>query len=142
MNLTDLPALNALLNVSSLVLLLNGYRHIKAGRKEQHRRSMLAAASCSVLFLVSYLVYHSAVGSVRFTADGWVRPVYFAVLISHTVLAAVLAPMALLTLWRGWTGRFDAHRSIARKTFPLWVYVSLTGVLVYVMLYHLYPPPA
>jgi uncharacterized membrane protein YozB (DUF420 family) len=137
MDVRDLPALNALLNTTSAVLLAAGYRLIRQGRREGHRKAMTAALAVSALFLASYLVYHAQVGSVKFTKTGWVRPVYFTVLISHTVLAACVAPMALVTVWRAWKGRFERHRRLARITLPLWLYVSVTGVIVYLMLYHL-----
>jgi putative membrane protein len=137
MDVRDLPALNALLNTTSAVLLAAGYRLIRQGRREAHRKAMTAALAVSALFLASYLVYHAQVGSVKFTKTGWVRPVYFTVLISHTVLAACVAPMALVTVWRAWKGRFERHRRLARITLPLWLYVSVTGVIVYLMLYHL-----
>jgi putative membrane protein len=137
MDVRDLPALNALLNTTSAVLLAAGYRLIRQGRREAHRKAMTAALAVSALFLASYLVYHAQVGSVKFTKTGWVRPVYFTILISHTVLAACVAPMALVTVWRAWKGRFERHRRLARITLPLWLYVSVTGVIVYLMLYHL-----
>lgn len=137
MSLHDLPALNASLNALSAVLLLLGYACIRAGRREAHRAFMLAAFSSSALFLVSYLVYHSQVGSVRFRGEGVLRTVYFAVLISHTVLAVVIVPLVLITLSRALRSRFDAHRRIARVTLPVWAYVSITGVIVYFMLYRL-----
>lgn len=137
MDVRDLPALNALLNTTSAVLLVTGYRLIRAGRREAHRRAMTAALVVSALFLTSYLVYHAQVGSVKFQKTGWIRPFYFSILISHTILAACVAPMALVTVWRAWKGRFDRHRRLARITLPLWLYVSVTGVLVYLMLYRL-----
>jgi len=137
MDVRDLPALNALLNTTSAVLLAAGYRLIRQGRREAHRMAMTAALAASALFLASYLVYHAQAGSVKFTKTGWVRPVYFTILISHTLLAACVAPMALVTVWRAWKGRFERHRRLARITLPLWLYVSVTGVIVYLMLYHL-----
>lgn len=137
MDVRDLPALNALLNATSAVLLITGYRFIRQGRREAHHKTMTAALALSALFLASYLIYHAQVGSVRFQKTGWVRPVYFSILISHTILAACVAPMALVTVWRAWKGRFDRHRRLARITFPLWLYVSVTGVIIYLMLYHL-----
>jgi len=131
------PALNAVLNFTSAVCLLNGYRRIKRGDKAGHKRSMLAAFSCSVLFLLSYLAYHFQVGSVRFTGQGPVRVLYLGILLSHTVLAAAAAPLAVATLSRALGGRFEAHRRIARITFPVWIYVSITGVVVYFMLYQM-----
>ncbi len=135
MTVHDLPAVNATLNALSGVLLLIGYMLIRARRIEQHRRCMIAAFVTSSLFLVSYLVYHAQVGSVPFTRHGLVRPVYFTILITHVTLAAVVLPMALVTLSRGLKRRFVQHRRIARWTFPIWMYVSVTGVLVYVLLY-------
>lgn len=137
MSATDLPTLNAILNTSSAACLLVGWWLIRGGRRDGHRRAMLAALACSAAFLVSYLVYHSQVGSVRFTGEGPVRTVYFAILISHTILAVVIVPLVLLTLARALGGRFAAHRRIARLTLPLWGWVSLSGVAVYWMLYRL-----
>jgi uncharacterized membrane protein YozB (DUF420 family) len=131
----DLPAVNATLNAISGVLLLVGYRLIRTRRIEQHRWCMLAAFATSTLFLASYLIYHAQVGSVRFTREGFVRPLYFTVLITHVALAATVLPLALVTLSRGLKGRFALHRKIARWTFPIWLYVSVTGVIVYVLLY-------
>ena len=135
MTVHDLPAVNASLNAISGVLLLIGYFLMRAGRIEQHRRFMLAAFAASSLFLICYLVYHAQVGSVRFTRQGFVRPLYFTILISHVSLAALVLPMAVLTLTRGLKARYPQHRRIARWTFPLWLYVSVTGVLVYILLY-------
>jgi putative membrane protein len=137
LSLRDLPALNAVLNATSALLLALGWVLIKAGRREAHKRAMLAALACSALFLTSYLVYHAQVGSVRFTGQGPVRLVYFAILISHTVLAITVVPLALVTLTRALQARFDRHRRIARVTLPIWAYVSVTGVIVYWMLYRL-----
>jgi uncharacterized membrane protein YozB (DUF420 family) len=138
----DLPALNALLNATSAVLVVLAYRAIRRLQIERHRTLMLWAAATSAVFLVSYLTYHARVGSVRFTAQGAPRAVYFAVLISHTVLAAATLPLVLRTLYLGLKRRDDRHRRIARWTLPIWLYVSVTGVVVYLMLYRLYPPPA
>lgn len=140
MNFQDLSTVNAILNSISLIFLLIGYRHIKAGRKEQHKKFMLAAFSTSVLFMISYVMYHANVGSVPFQGTGWSRPVYFTILITHIILAAVIVPMALLTVIRGLKGNFDLHKPLAKRTFPLWVYVSASGVLVYIMLYHIFAP--
>jgi putative membrane protein len=131
----DLPAVNATLNGISGLLLLVGYLLIRSRRIELHRRFMIAAFAASSLFLVSYVVYHAQVGSVRFTRTGIVRPIYFTILITHVTLAAVVLPMAIVTLSRGLGSRFAQHRRIARWTFPIWMYVSVTGVLVYVLLY-------
>jgi len=131
----DLPAVNATLNALSGVLLLIGYVLIRRGRMQQHRRVMIAAFVTSSLFLVFYLTYHAQVGSVRFTRQGFVRPLYFTILITHVTLAATVLPLAIVTLTRGLKGRYLRHRAIARWTFPIWMYVSVTGVLVYVLLY-------
>jgi len=135
MTVHDLPAVNASLNALSGVLLLIGYVLIRNRRIEQHRKFMLAAFAASSLFLVFYVIYHAQVGSVRFTRQGFVRPLYFTVLITHVTLAAAVLPLALVTLSRGLAARYNAHRRIARWTFPIWMYVSVTGVLVYVLLY-------
>ena len=137
MTLQDLPALNAVLNATSAGLLALGYLLIRRGRREAHQKIMQAALACSALFLVSYLTYHAQVGSVRFRGQGPIRTVYFAILISHTILAIVIVPLALVTFVRARRGRFDRHRAIARVTLPLWAYVSVTGVVVYWMLYRL-----
>ena len=132
------PQINATLNGASAVLLLIGRNYIKHGRIAAHRAVMTAALISSSLFLTSYLYYHWHVGSVHFQGQGWSRPVYFTILTSHTILAIVVVPMVILTLSRALRGRFDRHRAIARWTFPLWMYVSVTGVIVYFMLYHLF----
>jgi len=133
----DLPAANALLNGTSFVLLLIGYVLIRRGRRDAHRRFMLAAFACSILFLSSYLIYHAQVGSVRFQGTGPLRTVYLSILLTHTVLAAAVPFLAAITLSRGLRGRFEKHRSIARVTLPIWMYVSVTGVVIYLMLYQL-----
>jgi len=133
----DLPALNACLNATAAILLVTGWSLIKSGRREAHRKVMLAAVTCSALFLVSYLAYHFQVGSVRFQGQGPIRTVYFAILLTHTVLAVVIVPLVLITLNHGLRERFDRHRRIARWTMPLWLYVSVTGVIIYWMLYRL-----
>jgi uncharacterized membrane protein YozB (DUF420 family) len=135
MSVTDLPAVNATLNALSGILLLIAYSHIRARRIQQHRRFMIAAFATSSLFLVCYLVYHAQVGSVPFTRQGFVRPLYFTILITHVTLAATVVPLALVTLSRGLKAQYPQHRRIARWTFPVWMYVSLTGVIVYIMLY-------
>lgn len=135
MTVHDLPAVNATLNALSGLLLLAGYLLIRARRIEAHRRCMLAAFATSALFLACYLVYHYEVGSVPFTRQGIVRPIYFSILITHVVLAAAVPPLALVTLSRGLQARYAKHRAIARWTLPIWLYVSVTGVLVYVLLY-------
>ena len=130
-----LPAINATLNAISGVLLFVGYLLIRVRRIELHRRCMIAAFTASSLFLVCYVVYHAQVGSVRFTREGLVRPLYFSILITHVTLAAVVVPLAVVTLSRGLQARYPKHRTIARWTLPIWLYVSVTGVLVYVLLY-------
>jgi uncharacterized membrane protein YozB (DUF420 family) len=135
MSVTDLPAVNATLNAISGILLLIAYAHIRARRIQQHRQFMIAAFATSSLFLVCYLVYHAQVGSVPFTRQGFVRPLYFTILITHVTLAATVVPLALVTLSRGLKAKYPQHRRIARWTFPVWMYVSVTGVLVYVLLY-------
>ena len=131
----DLPAVNATLNAISGVFLIVGYLLMRARRIEPHRRFMIAAFVTSSLFLICYLVYHAQVGSVRFTRQGFVRPLYFTILVTHVTLAAAVLPLAIITLSRGLKGRYPQHRRIARWTFPIWLYVSVTGVLVYVLLY-------
>lgn len=137
MTVRDLPALNAFLNGTSAILLVWGYTLIRRRKIQSHRRVMIAAFSVSVVFLVSYLVYHFNVGSVRFERTGLIRSVYLTILLTHTVLAATVPFLAILTLRRGLAGSFDRHRAIARWTLPIWLYVSVTGVIVYWMLYRL-----
>ncbi len=137
LKLHDLPTLNAILNSISAVLIVIGYFLIRARRIQAHRRIMLAAFTTSTLFLISYLIYHAQVGSVHFQKTGAIRWVYFTILLTHTILAVAVAPMVVVTLFRGLKGRFEAHRKLARITFPIWLYVSVTGVVVYAMLYHL-----
>ena len=137
MTFQDLPTLNAALNTASAVLLLTGWWLIRHGRRDAHRWAMLAAVATSTLFLASYLAYHFEVGSVRFTGQGAIRTIYFATLVSHTVLAAAIVPLVLTTLTRALRGRFEAHRALARYTLPLWLWVSVSGVVVYWMLYRL-----
>ena len=135
MSVHDLPALNATLNGISGILLATGWILIRRRRIQAHRTCMIAAFVTSSLFLISYLVYHAQVGSVPFTRQGLVRPVYFTILLTHVVLAVITLPMAIVTLSRGLKARFAKHRAIARWTMPIWLYVSVTGVLVYVLLY-------
>ena len=137
MNVSALPSLNAVLNTTSACLLVAGWLLIRRGRRDAHRRVMIAAFASSSLFLLGYLVYHAQVGSVRFTGQGSLRTLYFALLLSHTVLAALIVPMALVTLSRGLRGRVASHRRLARYTLPLWLWVSVSGVAVYWMLYRL-----
>lgn len=135
------PTLNAILNASSAAFLLLGYFFIRSRRIQAHKTCMLGAFSCSVVFLVSYVIYHLQVGSVRFQGQGWSRPMYFTLLGTHTVLAVTVVPLALVTLARSLRGNFEAHRRIARWTLPVWLYVSVTGVIVYFLLYHVYAAP-
>lgn len=137
MTVSDLPAVNATLNATAAILLSTGWILIKRGRWTAHRAVMIAAFCTSVLFLISYVAYHAQVGSVRFTKTGPIRAVYFTILLTHVILAIVIVPMALMTLSRGLAKKFDRHRAIARWTFPVWMYVSVTGVIVYLMLYRL-----
>lgn len=136
MDITILPSVNAALNGSCAVLLLSGIWFVRTGRIEAHKKSMAAALVVSVLFLTSYLYYHYHHGSTKFQGQGWIRPVYFGILISHTVLAAVIVPMAAITVYHALKNQIEKHRKIARVTFPLWLYVSVTGVVIYWMLYH------
>jgi putative membrane protein len=138
-SVSELPAVNALLNASSAILLIAGFAAIKRRRRDLHRGLMLAAVGASILFLISYLYYHSQVGTTRFTGQGWIRPVYFTILTSHTILAMVIVPLVIATLFLAFRGRFPRHRRIARLTLPTWLYVSVTGILVYLMLYRWYP---
>jgi len=131
----NLPALNAILNAAAAVLLVIAYRFIRQGRKQAHKRTMIAAFSVSVLFLISYLIYHSLAGVVYYTKTGLIRWIYLSILATHTILAAAVPVLAIVTLRRALKGNFPRHRAIARWTFPIWLYVSVTGVVVYLMLY-------
>src|ERR1700751_5400924 len=133
-------ALNACLNGASAVLLAGGYVAIRRGKMVVHKRFMISAFVMSSIFLASYLVYHYRVGHVAFQGQGWIRPVYFTLLLTHTVLAAVIVPLIIVTLRRAWLERFDKHRVIARWTLPLWFYVSVTGVIIYFMVYQIFVP--
>jgi uncharacterized membrane protein YozB (DUF420 family) len=136
-----LPHLNAVLNTTSALLLMAGFRFIRLGRIQSHRNCQIMAVITSTLFLISYLTYHYYHGATRFAGQGLARPLYFTILISHTILAVVIVPLIVVTLYRAARGDFDRHRRIARWTLPLWLYVSVTGVVVYLMLYHIYPSP-
>jgi len=136
--IADLPSLNATLNALAASLLITGFLLIRRRRIKAHRCAMMAAFGCSVLFLISYLVYHAHAGSVRFPGQGAVRTLYLAILVTHTVLAAVVPVLASITLVRALRSRFPAHRRIARWTFPIWLYVSVTGVVIYWMLYRMH----
>ena len=137
--ISGLPHLNALLNATSAVLLIVGYASIRSGRVNWHRNCQLSALVTSALFLASYLTYHYFHGTTRFAGQGIVRPIYFTILTTHTILAVVIVPLIMVTLYRAVRGDFERHRRIARVTLPLWLYVSVTGVVVYLMLYQIYP---
>lgn len=145
MAITDLPVVNACLNGLSAIFLCLGYVQIRQGRRESHRKFMLAAFAASTLFLICYLTYHGYLayvlhrGPTRFLEPAWFRPIYLAVLGTHTILAVVIVPLVLITLSRGLRSRFDPHRRIARWTWPLWMYVSVTGVAIYLLLYQIFP---
>jgi uncharacterized membrane protein YozB (DUF420 family) len=134
-----LPTVNASLNALCGVFLIIGWVNIRRGERAMHKRFMIAACTTSILFLSTYLLYHSLAGSTRFAGTGWSRPLYFSILLSHTVLAAATVPLVIVTLSRALRKRFVEHRRIARWTFPIWIYVSVTGVLVYLFLYHFFP---
>ncbi len=138
-SLSDLPAVNATLNATAAFLLLWGRHLIKQKNIAAHRRCMIGAVTVSALFLVSYLTYHSFHGSQGFQGTGWIRPVYFSILLTHSILAAAIVPLALITLWRGLKRHDARHKAIARWTYPIWIYVSVTGVIIYLMLYQLFP---
>ena len=135
------PALNATLNGIAAILLVGGYAAIRSGKMQLHKKFMLSAYFVSCAFLVSYVIYHVRIHQiVHFQGQGWIRPFYFTLLISHTILAVVIVPLILITLRRAWLEQFDKHRRIARWTLPLWFYVSVTGVIVYFMVYQIYVP--
>lgn len=140
MDFTVLPTVNAVLNSISAVFITTGYLFIRAGKQTAHRRCMLTAVTTSSLFLISYVTYHYTAGMTLFGGVGMIRYAYFILLGTHTVLAISVLPLVIVTLLRALSGRFKLHRSIARWTFPVWLYVSVTGVIIYLMLYHLYPP--
>ena len=137
--ITSLPAVNAFLNGLSAVLLFSGYMFIRRGKVPYHRACMLSAFVSSSIFLACYLYFHFNAGMVRFSGQGWVRPVYFTLLTTHTILAIVIVPLVLIALYRALTNQFVRHRAIARWTYPLWMYVSVTGVVVYLLLYQIFP---
>jgi uncharacterized membrane protein YozB (DUF420 family) len=139
MSISDLPTLNAILNSISAILLTVGYVFIRQKKINAHRTCMISAFLTSTLFLISYLTYHYHHGATKFSGQGIARSVYFTILITHTILAAAIVPMIFMTFGRALRERFDKHRKIARWTLPFWLYVSVTGVIVYLMLYHLYP---
>ncbi len=134
-------ALNATLNGTSAILLAAGYAAIRSGKRDLHKKLMLSAFAVSCVFLISYVIYHVRIHQViHFQGQGWIRPVYFTLLLSHTILAIVIVPLIIITLRRAFLERFDKHRQIARWTLPLWFYVSVTGVIVYLMVYQIYAP--
>lgn len=135
MTVRDLPAVNASLNALCTILLIYGYTLIRAKKREEHKRVMISAFAVSIVFLICYLVYHYNVGSVPYQGQGILRPIYFTILISHILLAATVPVLAILSLWRAFQEKFDKHRKIAKVTLPIWLYVSITGVIVYLMLY-------
>lgn len=141
MKFSDLPALNAFLNGLSAVLLTAAFVFIRRKNVVAHRRCMLAALTCSILFLTSYLTYHAHAGTTYFRNPPWFRPIYIAILVSHTILAATIIPLIIITLTRAFKARFENHRKIARWTWPIWMYVSVTGVLIYYLLYWKFPQP-
>ena len=137
-DVTILPTVNAALNALATICLVAGWRFIRRGRQDAHRACMIGALACSALFLASYVIYHYNAGSRPFEGTGPVRLVYFAILITHVILAAAIVPLVLMTVVRAFRGQFDRHRAVARWTLPLWLYVSVTGVVVYLMLYRMY----
>ncbi len=140
MSIADLPTINASLNALATVLLLVGYGFIKTGRQRAHKRTMISAFFVSVIFLTCYLIYHLNTQAVTtFQGPAALKPVYFTLLTSHVILAAAVPPLCLVTLYRAWKEQFDQHRRIAKITFPIWLYVSVTGVIIYGVLYHLFP---
>lgn len=139
MNLSDLPAINACLNSLSAILLAVGYRFIRRKNILAHRNCMIGAFLVSTIFLISYVVYHFNAGRTVFKDPAWFRPIYLTILLTHTVLAVAIVPMVLITLSRALKQRFDQHRRIARWTWPLWMYVSVTGVIIYLLLYQIFP---
>jgi putative membrane protein len=141
MDISSLAPINATLNAVAGILLLGGFLFIRRQNVAAHRVCMIAAFVVSVAFLACYLTYHYRVGDVRFTGQGWIRPVYFTMLVTHVMLAVAIVPLAIVTLNRALAARFDAHRRIARWTWPLWMYVSVSGVLVYLFVYQIYGPP-
>lgn len=137
MTYSDLPTINAALNCTSAILLIAGYRFIKQGRQAAHQKCMIAALSVSALFLVTYVIYHAEVGSIPYPHHDWTRPVYFVILIPHVILAAVMVPFILTIVWRAWRGEFVKHKRLARFVWPVWLFVSISGVIIYLMLYRL-----
>lgn len=141
-SVSDLPALNALLNTASAILLVSGYAFIRRRRILPHKICMLSAVACSAAFLISYITFHVRAGVVHFVAQGPIRPVYFTILFTHTILAATIVPLVIVTLTFAFRARFARHKAIAHWTLPLWLYVSITGVIIYFLLFRLYAPAA
>ncbi len=139
--ITDLPHINAVLNGATIVFLAAGLAYIRTGRRAEHRACMIGALSVSVAFLVVYLIYHFNAGLAKFGGEGMVRPIYFAILITHIAIAVAIVPLVPITVYRALKGRFERHKRIARWTWPLWMFVAVSGLVVYVMAIHLYPDP-
>ena len=139
MTISDLPLLNACFNTASAILLSAGYIFIKRGNQIAHRNCMISALVTSTLFLISYLTYHAFAGRTVFAHPAWFRPIYLGILLTHTVLAAVIVPLVLITVTFAFRGRFERHKRIARWTWPIWMYVSVTGVVIYLLLYQIFP---
>jgi putative membrane protein len=139
MSIADLPPVNACFNAASAIFLARGYVLIKRGRQDAHRNSMIAALISSTLFLIGYLTYHAHAGTTRFENPHWFRPIYLTILLTHTLLAAAVVPLVIFTLIPALRTRFDRHKRIARWTWPVWMYVSVTGVVIYFLLYQLFP---
>ena len=137
---TVLPHVNAVLNTISTILIVIGFAFIRSGNREMHRKFMIAAIIVSAVFLACYLTYHFTAPIFKFPGTGWTIPVYYTLLITHVILAVAVTPMIAVTAWRSLHGRFESHRKIARWTLPIWLYVTVTGVVIYVILYHVYPP--
>lgn len=137
MTYSDLPTINATLNCISAIFLICGYRFIKQGRRSAHQKCMIAALSVSALFLVTYVIYHAEVGSIPYPYHDWTRPVYFVILIPHVILAALMVPFILTTVWLAWREKFSTHKRLARFVWPVWLFVSISGVVIYLMLYRL-----
>jgi len=138
---TVLPHVNAVLNILSTILLVIGFMFIRSGDRELHRKFMISALIVSALFLASYLTYHFTAPIFVFPGTGWTVPVYYALLISHVALSIVVTPLVVITAWQALHGRFDRHKPVARWTLPIWLYVTVTGVIIYAILYHVYPAP-
>jgi uncharacterized membrane protein YozB (DUF420 family) len=139
MTYSDLPLINASLNGASAVLLTSGFIFIRRKQQAAHANCMIAAVICSIVFLICYLTYHAHVGATHFREPAWFRPYYLTLLISHTILAVIIVPLVIITVTFALRGRFASHKKIARWTWPIWMYVSVTGVLVYLLLYQIYP---